>query len=133
MLPLFRAVLKFCSTNRLFTYVYIYIHLIILCLPPSTMSMLPPLLPICFLVNFNVLIRKEYTTFTDRATGDWAEIWGDKTSSFNKNANGKGWLLVIIVRYFTFRSSFLLFSCYCLLICDQSTLRRVFSKLLRVL
>ena len=71
--------------------------------------------------------------FTDRASGDWTEIWGDRTSSFNKNAYGNGWLLVIIVRYFTFRLFFSLFSCYYLLICDQSALRRVFSKLLRVL
>ena len=42
----------------------------------------------------------EYTTFTDRASGDWAEMWGDRTSSFNKNAYGNGWLLAIIVRYF---------------------------------
>ena len=32
----------------------------------------------------------QYTTFMDRASGDWAEIWGDRTSSlytiiYNKN------------------------------------------------
>ena len=65
--------------------------------------------------------------------GDWAEIWGDRTSSLNRNAYGNGWLLVIFVRYLTFRSSFSLFSCNYFLICDHSALRRVFSKLLRVL
>ena len=69
-----------------------------------------------------------YTTFTDRATGDWAEIWGDRTSSLYTNRYGKGWLLVNIVGYFMVQSSFSLFYYYYLLICHQSALERAFLQ-----
>ena len=41
---------------------------------------------------------------------------GDRTSSLNSNVYGNGWLLITIVRYFTFRPSFSLFSCFSSLI-----------------
>ena len=81
-----------------------------------------------------MLVRSliQYTTFTDRAAGDWAEIWGDRTSSLYTNSYGKGSLLVKIVGYFMLQSSFSLFYSYYLLICHQSALERAFFKTLRV-
>ena len=74
---------------------------------------------------------RNYTTFTGRATGDWAEIWGDRTSSLYTSRYGKGWLLVNIVGYFMFKLSFSLFFCHYLLICHQSSLERAFLQNLR--
>ena len=73
-------------------------------------------------------LSHQYTTFTDRATRDWAEIWGDRTSSLYTNTYGKGWLLVNIVGYFIFQSSFSLFYGYYLLICHQSALERTSER-----
>ena len=72
--------------------------------------------------------QRLYTTFTDRAAGDWSEIWGDRTSSLYTNRYGKGWLLVTIVGYFVFQLLFSFFYCYYLLICNQSSLERAFFQ-----
>ena len=78
--------------------------------------------------NSRFEVQNKYATFTDRATGDWAEIWGGRTSSLYANRYGKVLLLANIVGYFTFQSSFSLFYCYYLLICHQSALERAFLQ-----
>ena len=73
--------------------------------------------------NFN-----QYTTFTDRALEDWAEIWGERNFWLYTNTYEYGLMIVNIVGYFTCLSSFSFVICYYLLICDLATLGRVFSQ-----
>ena len=41
----------------------------------------------------------EYTTFTDRAPEDWAEIWGERNFVLYTITYEYGWLIVTIVGY----------------------------------
>ena len=72
-------------------------------------------------------IRALYTTFTDRAPEDWAEIWGERNFVLYTNTYEYGWLIVTIVGYSVCLSSFSFVICYYLLICDLAALGRVFS------
>ena len=76
----------------------------------------------------HTVIMHEYTTFTDRAQEDWAEIWGERNFFLYTNTYEYGWLIVTIVGYFACLSSFSVVICYYLLICDLADLGRVFSQ-----